>query len=400
MKILYALPFFYPYEIGGTEISTRMFAKKIAKTHKVIIFTINFGNRKDSINKFENMIVYKIGFPIKNKSISVLFDSLIFHIYLFLKMISLFRKVKIDIVHIQSLQMFLGIFLASKFRGKKVVVTIRDHGYDFSFSYLTNIYNRIKRKKQKVSLLIIPYLFITHLFNRRFTNLLIKKCDRIIAISNFMASKMIKKGVSKNKIKVVYVPAPEWKIHMKDKNTTKTTFLYVGQLDVMKGVDILIEAFKLLERKNKNVKLLLIGNGRKVYYEKISKKYGIENIKFLGKIDNKKLVKYYINSDCVIIPSLREEPLGRVMLEALSTKRFIITTGRGGLKEGVINGYNGLIVNNITPIKLMKAMEFFIFNKSKLRKNIEKVSKMVLKRFNIDTLSKRLILIYRELMET
>jgi len=128
---------------------------------------------------------------------------------------------------------------------------------------------------------------------------------------------------------------------------------YVGRLIKDKGIENLIEAFKIAHNKNKNIKLILSGGLDKNNIRPISKKYikNIEgsNIKFFGEVaDIKKIWKI---SHIAILLS-RREGLPMSLLEAASSGRAIISTDVPGSREIAIQSVNAELVdyNDINAI--------------------------------------------------
>ncbi len=107
----------------------------------------------------------------------------------------------------------------------------------------------------------------------------------------------------------------------------KFTFLYLGQLESHKGIELLIKTFLLLE--NKNSQLLIAGQGK--LETNLRKKYSADNLKFLGQVAKPELVMSM--ADCLVVPSLCYENLPTVILEALNNNLAVIGSKLGGIKD-------------------------------------------------------------------
>ena len=107
------------------------------------------------------------------------------------------------------------------------------------------------------------------------------------------------------------------KLSLKEENI----LLYVGRLDPLKGIDILAKTLEGI--KDKSFVFLVIGDGP--LRNKI-KSYKF--VRWLGKIDNDKLCKYYNIADLFLFPSLYENyPM--TILEAKSCGCDILATDVG-----------------------------------------------------------------------
>lgn len=119
-------------------------------------------------------------------------------------------------------------------------------------------------------------------------------------------------------------------------------FIYSGRIDVYKGVLELIKAFKKVDYNNK--KLLIVG---KSWFDKKDKqdKYTnslvkesediCEDVIFSGFIAPHNMPLMYQISDCLVVPSVWEEPFGVVALEGMASGLPLIVTDSGGLTEVV-----------------------------------------------------------------
>ena len=122
---------------------------------------------------------------------------------------------------------------------------------------------------------------------------------------------------------------------------------YVGRLIQDKGIEFLIEAFKLALKSNKDIKLLLVGSLDSNNIRPISKKYledsinNENNIEYIGEV--KDVREIWKISHIAILPSKREG-LPKSLLEAAAAGRAIISTDVPGSREIAINSINAEIV--------------------------------------------------------
>ena len=119
---------------------------------------------------------------------------------------------------------------------------------------------------------------------------------------------------------------------------------YAGNLNEEKGLGIVLKTFARLHSKNKSIKLTIIGSGKdEVKFKKVAVKYKINNnLNWLGKIEQNKVLKIFKNSDLLLFPSLRDSG-GFVVLEALSQSLPVATLNIGG---------PGLMIDNDCGIKI------------------------------------------------
>lgn len=123
----------------------------------------------------------------------------------------------------------------------------------------------------------------------------------------------------------------------------KKVVLFTGRLTVHKGVEYLIKA-----ARNINGEILILGDGpERPYLEELIKKYKLPNVRILGYMPPKDGLKYrefYRRADVYVAPSVWDEPLGLVILEAMAAGTPVICTRKGGITSIIKDGYNGFLV--------------------------------------------------------
>lgn len=184
--------------------------------------------------------------------------------------------------------------------------------------------------------------------------------------STFALNSFLKKGFDRKKLFVNslgvdlrrFKPLPRIK-------SDKFKVLYVGNLSVRKGIVYLLEAFKKLNFKNKE--LILIGPIEKNIKKKVEK-YFSENIKYLSTIKNSQLNMYYSNADVTVQPSL-EDGFNLVIAEALACGCPVITTENTGGPDLFNNGNEGFIIKPMSAEKIYEKLEQLADDRS-LRKRM------------------------------
>ncbi|MBY0243939.1 MAG: glycosyltransferase family 4 protein [Sphingobacteriaceae bacterium] len=144
--------------------------------------------------------------------------------------------------------------------------------------------------------------------------------------------------------------------------TQNYQFVYAGRIIADKGIYELIEAFRVVKSKYANSKLILIGNyfpgNHSAIYESEVNQWVDEGlIEYHGMVDN--VEEYITNSDSVVLASYREG-LPRVLLEASSIGRVIITVDSIGCKDVVEDGVTGYMAKVKDVDSLAQAMIKFI----------------------------------------
>ncbi len=182
------------------------------------------------------------------------------------------------------------------------------------------------------------------------------------------------------KVKLLYDPIINVKEINKKKNediTHNDFFFAAGRLTYQKNFQFLCKAFKKLIIKDKNLKLLIAGEGedRKKIENFINNNALDKNIVLLGYVEN--IYPFFKNAKGFILTSLWEDP-GFVLIEASFCKVPVLSSNVGpGPSELVQDSYNGILYkNNDLDHFEIKFNRFKKFDNLKtLRLNSLKVSK-------------------------
>lgn len=141
-----------------------------------------------------------------------------------------------------------------------------------------------------------------------------------------------------------------------------STLLYVGRIDPIKGLDLLVDALRFLRRE---IRLNIVGGPSKGKGNFKSLKTYAKGlpIHFLGKVKYEELNKYYSKASMVIVPSYYES-FGLVGLEAMASARPVIGFVDTGLSETV--GHDAGILVKRSVRNLARAITQ-LFNNQRLR---------------------------------
>ena len=114
------------------------------------------------------------------------------------------------------------------------------------------------------------------------------------------------------------------------------TITYVGRLSHEKNVNMLIDSFLELTLHNKNIKLVIIGDGKKIRYERNPQ------IIYTGRLDHDGIVSWLARSD-FLVSTTCTEGLPYSYLESMSMGVPVISPGIVGCVELIKHMKNGII---------------------------------------------------------
>lgn len=116
--------------------------------------------------------------------------------------------------------------------------------------------------------------------------------------------------------------------------------LFVGQINHLKGVGVLIEAMKLIRQKIPNAELWLVGPKNPIINNSL---FNEEWIKYFGILRGKDLLDKYLSASVFCLLSF-DEGFGLVLIEAQHCGLPIVATPNSGASDIITNGVNGFIV--------------------------------------------------------
>jgi L-malate glycosyltransferase len=128
------------------------------------------------------------------------------------------------------------------------------------------------------------------------------------------------------------------------------TLGFVKRLEENYGPHILIEAFKLVERKHKNTRLLVIGEGsmRKILEEKL-KQLGLgDKAMFTGWLENHRIPEFLNQMDIFVMPTF-QETFGVAAIEAQAVQVPVVASDIEGIREVVLHGKTGYLAGPGEP---------------------------------------------------
>ena len=226
------------------------------------------------------------------------------------------------------------------------------------FYDLKDYYFKRANFKGKIALLLKRFLF------KYLDFLSSQKANKITVASNNNVNR-VKKYYSRNDVKLIYhgIDINDYQI-----GKYQDYLLYVSRLVKPKRVDLAIKAMKFI--KNKKLKLYIIGDGEeKDNLLNLIRKDKIDNVEFLGKVNNNRLQKLYSNCLAVIYTPLNED-WGLIPLEAGASGKATIGVNEGGLKETIVNNKTGFLIPSIelSPKKIAEKIDYLFNNKSIAKK--------------------------------
>jgi glycosyltransferase involved in cell wall biosynthesis len=132
----------------------------------------------------------------------------------------------------------------------------------------------------------------------------------------------------------------------REDNNAPLTFTFIGRLLYDKGIQEFIQAARIVKATRPEARFWIIGeidndNPSAIREDELLRWVRDETVEYHGSAQDVR--PYIVDSDCIVLPSYREG-MSRVIMEAMSMERPVITTDTAGCREAVVDQLNGFII--------------------------------------------------------
>ena len=314
-------------DFGGQERKYLSFTKDPELLHHQYVFAaIGYGGNAEKILRKRGFEVH-----ILNSKFSIKNLTNIWKVY------RLIKKVKPDIVHTAAGEANFHGIIAAKLAGVQSII-----GEEIGIPSHS-------KKAQKIFRIVY------------------KSAKKVICVSKAVKNYLIEVGeISAEKAELIYNPANAPDFERSNSHSNIFNIVYVGRLERVKNVEILLKAFAKIS--SENVALTIVGDGtERLKLERLADELSISTkIKFVGFSQNP--YGYLADADLFVLPSL-SEGFGIAAVEAMLMKVPVLCSNVGGIPEFVNDNINGWLFDPLQEAELSKKLKnTTLMNKTELQK--------------------------------
>lgn len=353
MKILHVIPHYFPSPyFGGTPVVCHNIAKEQVKIgHQADILTTDVyskDKRIDSNGLFEES---KWGYKIIRKRNISNWIAFRFKQSLSLEALKFIKNVKnnYDVIHLHEYRSLLNVMVAFADTGNSKIILHPQGTFE-------NFNGRTLAKK---------------IFDKLFSEKILKRANQIIAISEKEKSQLTEAGVKSEKINIMYNGVDVEPGEDKNINVTlpKKYILYLGRINKIKNLDVLVDAFLVSNVWKEEVKLIIAG-GDDGYLEelqaKIKNQASVEYVGPVGQAQKNQLIK----NSLFVAYITRNEPWGLVPLEAAVLDVPSLVSTDAGIASTIEKYKIGRLVDVNLKGKIVESIKSMINEPIKISKKI------------------------------
>jgi glycosyltransferase involved in cell wall biosynthesis len=181
----------------------------------------------------------------------------------------------------------------------------------------------------------------------------------------------------------------------------------LSRIDSNKGHDLLLDAYDLVRRRISDVHLIIGGGSpkpqnreldvlKKIKQTIINKKLE-HRVSLIGYVPDKLMAPYYRKARLFVLPSIFE-PFGMTAAEAMSCGTPVIVSKFAGIKNAIISGKNGLLVDPANTPEFADAMIKLLQDEEQAQRLGQNGCETIRKEYSWEAIARRHIAFYQKFM--
>ncbi len=198
----------------------------------------------------------------------------------------------------------------------------------------------------------------------RFQDLSIRQASRCIVLSHALVEATARRGIPASRVDVVphglLVPPAALPAPAQPGVQEPPTILFFGRIEPYKGLEVLLQAFRLLKQKGSPARLQIVGSGNFAPYAPLAE--GLPDLEVVNRwIAEDEIAGFFQQASILVVPYTSATQSGPVSIAA-SFGLAVAATQTGGLPEQVQSGETGLLVPPRDPAALAAALQTLAAN--------------------------------------
>ena len=423
MRILFATEYYAPFAPGGSPWSIEALGGLLTQRgHMVTVVTPGWGGPGCEDGPGPRIVRFPIRRRLAAGASLAPTRTLVspwFHLRLCRAIVVEARRTGAEVIHAQDKHALVGSYLAGRYLGRPVFLTLRDAGLIcpiatclLSHEFVPGNCSALKLQHDCVPFYLDHYigagrlrraavrLHLALLYaDAQLKNVVLRRLDGLIGVSAGLLEIYLRAGHGRReRARVVYTPSPDDSalneadvkaLRARHGLDGRVAILYVGKVSLGKGGPVFLSAAAHVARARPDAVFLIAGDSRPTATP-------LADVRWLGRIAHDSMHALYRAADLVVVPSVGPEALSRVPLEAGAAGRPTVGSRAGGIPEQIVDGETGLVVERNNPDALAKAILRLLDDEELRRRLGENARRCVAERFGADAVVETLLTAYAE----
>ncbi|MFC2023753.1 glycosyltransferase [Chloroflexota bacterium] len=230
------------------------------------------------------------------------------------------------------------------------------------------------------------------------TRSVLRRCDRISALSNALRDSTAASGVPADRVQIIpngvdtrsFVPPQE--------DSRESIILYVGTFIKRKGLTYLLEAFRDVLAAHPKYRLVLIGEGpQSPDLRRHAESLGVaEHVSFIEFLPQEQVKEWMQRAKVFVLPSL-EEGMGVVLLEAMACGTPLVASRVDGIKDVVVPDV-GILVPPADVRSLSEAICSLLGERDEWERMSQSARELAVSRYDWDKIARQYVELYRSMV--
>ena len=378
-----ACPFPYP---RGTPVRILRMAESLAhRGHEVHVVTYHLGDELQriplNIHRIKNVKTYRKYSPGPTYKKLFVLDTL-----LAIKLFQVLRNYKIDLIHAHHYEGLIVGSLARSWTKHPLIYdahTLLESELPF---YPIGMPQKIKRIMGLLLDSIIP-----------------KWADHVISVTSGIRDKLITRaGISDEHISIIANGVES--IHFQTKSRTKNkekrmikTLIYTGNLASYQGVDIMLQAFKMVIDHRNDTRLLIISNDNFGPYETLANQLGIRQHLEIQNIDFSGLATFLAEADIALNPRTECDGIPQKLLNYMAAGKPVVSFE--GSAKNLEHGKTGWVVENYNIQAFSRGVIHLLENQELANHLGKGAANFVVSNYSWENTAEKVEAVYRNLLD-
>jgi len=208
----------------------------------------------------------------------------------------------------------------------------------------------------------MPHPGLKHFASSFWERMSARRASRCVVMSSKFVASLADRGIPADRIDVIPHGIFSFYGTQQDGRTVgesdTRSILFFGRITAYKGLEVLLQAFAIIERRRKNVRLDIVGAGDLTPYSRLLER--APNVRVVNRwVEDAEVAPFFQQATLAVLPYTTASQSGVIPLAA-SFRVPVIATTVGALSDQIRSGETGLLVNPNSVGELVEAIELLL----------------------------------------